>query len=192
MPPIGRRPGSADTRAILLDTARKLFADNGYDRTSVRDIATAAGVDPALIRHYFGNKDGLFRATMGWPFDPAELAARIVDGDLEGIGERLARVFLALWDQPESRGRLEAILRGAATHEESATLARQFIQDQLYQLVAAALPGPDPELRIDLAMAQLLGIAYLRYILRVEPIASESIDNLATRVAPTITSHLIG
>ncbi|WP_369640714.1 TetR/AcrR family transcriptional regulator, partial [Nocardia sp. JMUB6875] len=142
MPPIGRRPGSADTRTALLDTARKRFAENGYDRTSVRDIATAAGVDPALIRHYFGNKEGLFRATMGWPFDPAELAARIVDGDLEYIGERLTRVFLTLWDQPESRGRLEAILRGAATHEESATLARQFIQDQLYHLVATALPTP--------------------------------------------------
>jgi AcrR family transcriptional regulator len=192
MPPIGRRPGSADTRAALLDTARKCFAENGYDRTSVRDIAAAAGVDPALIRHYFGNKDGLFRATMGWPFEPAELAARIVDGDLEGIGGRLARVFLTLWDRPESRGRLEAILRGAATHEESATLARQFIQGQLYQLVAAALPGSDAELRIDLAMAQLLGIAYLRYILKVEPIASESVDRLVIRVAPVITGHLIG
>ncbi|WP_040814769.1 TetR/AcrR family transcriptional regulator [Nocardia concava] len=192
MPPIGRRPGSADTRATLLDTARKRFAENGYDRTSVRDIATAAGVDPALIRHYFGNKEGLFRATMGWPFEPAELAARIVDGELDGIGDRLARVFLTLWDQPESRGRLEAILRGAATHEESATLARQFIQDQLYQLVAAALPGNDPELRIDLAMAQLLGIAYLRYILKVEPIASESVDSLVTRIAPVISGHLLG
>ncbi|MFE3194080.1 TetR family transcriptional regulator [Nocardia sp. NPDC059240] len=192
MPPIGRRPGRADTRAVLLDTARKRFAETGYDRTSVRDIATAAGVDPALIRHYFGSKEGLFRATMGWPFAPEEIAARILDGDLNGIGDRLTRVFLGLWDTPESRGRLEAILRGAATHEESATLAREFIQGQLYQLLAAALPGPDAELRIDLAMAQLLGIAYLRYILKVEPVASEPIATLASRLAPVITAHLIG
>lgn len=192
MPPIGRRPGSADTRATLLDAARKCFAAHGYDHTSVRDIAAAAGMDPAMIRHYFGNKEALFRATMGWPFDPAELAARIVDGGIEDMGERLARIFLTLWDQPESRGRLEAILRGAVTHDESATLARQFIQDQLYHLVAEALPQSDAELRIDLAMAQLLGIAYLRYILKLEPIASESIDSLVTRVAPVITDHLTG
>ncbi|GAB2534612.1 TetR/AcrR family transcriptional regulator [Nocardia heshunensis] len=190
MPPIGRRPGHADTRAVLLDTARKRFAETGYDRTSVRDIAVAAGVDPALIRHYFGNKEGLFRATMGWPFDPEALAARIVDGELDGVGERLTRVFLTLWDAPESRGRLEAILRGAATHEESATLARQFIQGQLYQLLAAALPAPDAELRIDLAMSQLLGTAYLRYILKVEPIASEPIESLVARLTPAITAHL--
>src|ERR687884_1616275 len=99
MPPIGRRPGNPDTRQELLDTARRMFADAGYDKTSVRDIAAAAGVDPALIRHYFGSKAELFRATMGWPFEPADIAARIRSGDPGTIGGRLTQVFFELWEQ---------------------------------------------------------------------------------------------
>lgn len=190
MPPIGRRPGKTDTRDVLLDTARRRFAESGYDKTTVREIAASAGVDPGLIRHYFGSKADLFRATMGWPFEPADIAARITEGDRSAIGERLTRVFFEAWDRPESRAPLLAILRGAATHEESAVLVRQFIQGQVYAQVAAVLPGADAELRIDLAMAQLLGIAYLRYILRVEPIASEQLAELTARVAPVISAHL--
>lgn len=192
MPPLGRRPGSPDTRGVLLATARRLFADAGYDKTSVRDIAAAAGVDPALIRHYYGSKAELFRATMGWPFEPAQLATRITAGDPVDIGRNLTRVFFELWEQPDSRAPLLAILRGAATHEESATLVSEYIQGQLYAHLAAAIPGPDSELRIDLAMAQLLGIAYLRHILQVEPIASTPFDELIARVAPAISTHLNG
>lgn len=136
-----------------------MFADAGYDKTSVRDIAAGAGVDPALIRHYFGTKAELFRTTMGWPFEPAQVAAQVTSGGREEIGARLTRVFFEAWEQPDSRAPLLAILRGAATHEESASLVRQFIQGQLYRQMADELPGPNAELRIDLAMAQLLGIA---------------------------------
>ncbi|MBB5915005.1 AcrR family transcriptional regulator [Nocardia transvalensis] len=190
MPPIGRRPGKTDTRQALLDSARRKFAEAGYDKTSVRDIAADAGVDAALIRHYFGGKAELFRATMGWPFDPADIAARVVNGGRDGLGGRLTRVFFEAWDTPESQAPLLAILRGAATHEDSATLVRQFIQKQLYPQMAAALSGPDAELRVDLAMGQLLGIAYLRYIIRVEPVASESVDELVARLAPVVDRHL--
>ena len=175
---------------MLLQTARRMFAEAGYDHTSVRDIAGAAGVDPALIRHYFGSKAQLFRATMGWPFDPGQIAARITSGDRSEIGARLTQVFLGAWEQPDSRAPLLAILRGAATHEDSATLVRQFLQSQLYPQIAAVLKDPKAELRVDLAMAQLLGIAYLRHILSVEPIASTPIDELTARVAPVISAHL--
>jgi AcrR family transcriptional regulator len=192
MPPIGRRPGNPATRQMLLDTARRMFADAGYDKTSVRDIAAGAGVDPALIRHYFGTKAALFRATMGWPFEPAQVAARVTGGRRDEIGVRLTQVFFEAWEQPDSRAPLLAILRGAATHEESATLVRQFIQGQLYRQMADELPGSDAELRIDLAMAQLLGIAYLRHILGVDPIASTPVDELVAKVAPVVTTHLTG
>jgi AcrR family transcriptional regulator len=192
MPQIGRRPGNPATRQHLLDTARRMFADAGYDKTSVRDIAAGAGVDPALIRHYFGSKAELFRATMGWPFEPAQVAAQVTGGGRDEIGARLTQVFFEAWEQPESRAPLLAILRGAATHEESATLVRQFIQGQLYRQMADALPGPDAELRIDLAMAQLLGIAYLRHILRVDPVASTPMEELVARLAPVVTAHLTG
>jgi AcrR family transcriptional regulator len=192
MPPIGRRPGNPDTRQELLDTARRMFADAGYDKTSVRDIATAASVDPALVRHYFGTKAELFRATMGWPFVPAQIAAEVTGEGRDKIGARLTRVFFEAWERPDSRAPLLAILRGAATHEESATLVRQFIQGQLYRQMAAELSGPDAELRIDLAMSQLLGIAYLRYALRVDPVASTPMEELVARVTPVIQAHLTG
>jgi AcrR family transcriptional regulator len=190
MPPIGRRPGNPDTRQVLLDTARRMFADAGYDKTSVRDIAARAGVDPALIRHYFGSKAELFRATMGWPFEPAQVAAQVMGAGRDEIGARLTHVFFDAWEHPDSRAPLLAILRGAATHEQSATLVRQFIQGQLYRQMADQLRIPDAELRIDLAMAQLLGIAYLRHILRVEPIASTPVEELVARMAPVIAAHL--
>ncbi|MCV7195664.1 TetR/AcrR family transcriptional regulator [Mycobacterium angelicum] len=190
MRPIGRRPGRPDTRNAIVTTARRLFAEAGYDKTSVRDIAAAAGVDPGLIRHYFGSKAELFRATMGWPFDPAQVSARITGGDRGEIAARLTRVFFEAWERPDSRAPLLAILRGAATHEESAALVREFLHGQLYPQLAEPLSGPDAELRIDLAMAQLLGVAYLRYILQVEPIASASKDELMERVAPIISVHL--
>lgn len=186
----GRRPGNPDTRNAIVATARRLFADAGYDKTSVRDIATAAEVDPALIRHYFGGKAGLFRATMGWPFDPADIGARITDGDRGDVGARLTRVFFEAWEEPESRAPLLAILRGAATHEESARLVREFIQQQLYPQLAQPLGEADADLRIDLAMSQLLGIAYLRHILQVEPIASTPAEELIERVTPIVTAHL--
>lgn len=187
---IGRPRGKTDTRNTILATARRMFADAGYEKTSVRDISAAAGVDPAMIRHYFGSKAELFRATMGWPFEPAEIAARVTGGDRSEIGERLTRVFFDAWEQPDSRAPLLAILRGAATHDESANLVRQFIAGQVYSQMAASLPPPDAELRIDLAMAQLLGIAYLRHILKVEPVASTPVDELVRRIAPVISRHL--
>jgi AcrR family transcriptional regulator len=190
MAKIGRPRGKTDTRNVILDVARQMFADAGYDKTSVRDLAAGAGVDPAMIRHYFGSKAELFRATMGWPFAPADVAARITDGDPKKIGERLTRVFFEAWEQPESRAPLLAILRGAATHDESANLVRQFIQGQVYSQIAEGISGSDAEIRIDLAMSQLLGIAYLRHVLKVEPIASTPAEELVTRVAPVITAHL--
>jgi AcrR family transcriptional regulator len=190
MSPVGRRPGKTDTRDQILATARRLFSECGYDKTSLRDIATEAQVDTALIRHYFGTKDDLFRTTIGWPFDPQQIAGRIVEGDRDEIGRRLSEVFFEFWEQPDSRASLLAILRGAATHDESATLVRQFIQGKLYQLIASELPGPDAEIGIDLAMAQLLGVAFLRYILQVEPVASTPVAELTDRVAPALKLHL--
>lgn len=171
-------------------TARRMFAEGGYDKTSLRDIAAAAGVDPALIRHYFGSKAELFRATVGWPFDPDQFRGRILHDGPAGLAERLTRAFFELWEQPDTRAPLLAILRGAATHEESAALVRQFIEQRLYPLIADALTGADAELRVDLAMGQLLGIAYLRHILRIEPIASQPTEELITRAVPAVHAHL--
>ncbi len=171
-------------------TARRMFAEGGYDKTSLRDIAAAAAVDPAMIRHYFGSKADLFQATVGWPFDPEQLGRRILDDGRGNPAERLTRAFFELWEHPDTRAPLLAILRGAATHDESATLVRQFIEQRLYPQIATALTGADAELRVDLAMGQLLGIAYLRHILRIEPIASQSTEELIARAVPAVHAHL--
>ena len=167
-----------------------MFAEGGYDKTSLRDIAAAAQVDPALIRHYFGSKADLFRATVGWPFDPEQFSGRILDEGPDGLAERLTEAFFELWEHADTRAPLLAILRGAATHEESAALVRQFIEQRLYPQIATALGGADAELRVDLAMGQLLGIAYLRHILRIEPIASQSTEELIARAVPAVRAHL--
>jgi AcrR family transcriptional regulator len=168
-----------------------MFAEKGYDGASVRDIASAAGVDPAMIRHYFGSKATLFRATVGWPFEPEQLRERIVHGDPAHLADRLTRVFFGAWEHPDTRAPLLAILRGAATHEDSAALVRQFIEHRLYPQIAGELSGPDAELRVDLAMAQLLGIAYLRHVLRIEPLASEPAEELIARAIPAVRAHLL-
>src|SRR5690348_5605068 len=139
MPPLGRRPGRSDTRDVLVAAARRMFAEKGYDKTSVRDIAAAAGVDPAMIRHYFGGKANLFRATVGWPFEPEQLHERIVGADPGGLADRLTRVFFEAWENPDTRTPLLAILRGAATHDDSAALVRQFIEHRLYPQIATEL-----------------------------------------------------
>src|SRR5258708_29837733 len=158
----GRPRGKTDTRNVTLAAARRMCADAGYDKTSVRDVAATAGVDPAMIRHYFGSKAELFRATMGWPFEPAEIATRITGGDRGEIGERLTRVFFEAWERPESRAPLLAILRGAATHDESANLVRQFIQGEGYSEIASGPADPEAELGNALAMDNHLGRAALR------------------------------
>ncbi|WP_166902706.1 TetR/AcrR family transcriptional regulator [Mycobacterium sp. DL440] len=192
MPPRGRRPGQPGTRDELVATARRMFAEGGYDKTSLRDVAAAAGVDPALIRHYFGSKADLFRAAVGWPFDPEQFSGRLFDDGPAGLAERLTEAFFEFWEHPDTRAPLLAILRGAATHEESAALVRQFIEQRLYPQIASALGGADAELRVDLAMGQLLGIAYLRHILRIEPIASQSTEELIARAVPAVRAHLQG
>ncbi|BBX27251.1 TetR/AcrR family transcriptional regulator [Mycolicibacterium alvei] len=191
MPPRGRRPGQPGTRDELVATARRMFAEGGYDKTSLRDIAAAARVDPALIRHYFGSKADLFRTTVGWPFDPEQFSRLLLDDGTADLAERLTAAFFEFWEQPDTRSPLLAILRGAATHEESASLVRQFIEQRLYPQIATALGGADAELRVDLAMGQLLGIAYLRHILRIEPIASQSTEELIARAVPAVRAHLV-
>jgi AcrR family transcriptional regulator len=192
--PRGRRPGTSRTREALLEAARRGFAVAGYEGTTLRAIAADAGVDPALVRHFFGSKAALFRAALAWPFDPAALGRRLGAPGRPGAGERLARVFLELWDGPETRQPLLAVLRGALTHAESAELLRQFLRGQLYgrltEVLGGAVPQTEAELRVELAAAQLLGVAVLRHALRVEPLAAAPAADVVARVAPALDGYL--
>jgi AcrR family transcriptional regulator len=186
----GRRPGPSRSREAILAAARRRFAESGYDATSMRAIAAEAGVDPAVVVHFFGSKDGVFRAAVGWPFDPAGLASEITTRGQAHIAEGIARAFLGYWEDPATRASLLALLRSAMTHDASAGLLREFVVRQLFSHVVDLLDGPQADLRVSLAAAQLVGLAVLRYALRVEPVASATTEDLVAMLTPALARYL--
>ena len=191
----GRRPRteSADTRDRILTVAREEFSERGYDKTSVRGIAKAAGVDSALVHHYFGTKEQVFAAAIEVAFAPALHAPEaLADGPLDGVGERLTRFIFGVWENPATRTPLLAILRSAVNNETAATVFRRLISSQLMRRVAAQLDAPDAELRAELAAAQLVGCAMMRYVIKLEPLASADVEQIIARVAPVVQGHLTG
>lgn len=191
------RPSHADSadapaaRDRILAAAREEFSERGYEKTSVRGIAKAAGVDSALVHHYFGTKEQVFEASIEVAFGPLLSApGSIAEGTLDGVGERLARFFFGVWENPATRKALLAIIRSAVNNEVAASVFRRLISAQLLRRVAAQLDTPDAELRAELAAAQLVGIAMLRYVIKVEPLASANPEQIIARVAPVIQAHL--
>jgi AcrR family transcriptional regulator len=184
----GRRPGRSSSREDILAAARVLFGERGYDKASIRAIAGAAGVDPALVHHFFGTKEELFAAAMEFPVDPETLLPLILAGPRAQIGERLVRTFLRFWSDPRLGPQFLGIIRSATTSETGATLLREFITSRLFARVAVALEVPG--LNLNAAAAQLVGVVMFRYVLEMEPIASASDDELVALLAPTIQRYL--
>jgi AcrR family transcriptional regulator len=187
----GRRPGGADTRSALLAAARAEFADRGFDGATVRAIADRAGVDPAMVNHWFGGKEALFTAVMDLPVNPADLLAEVVPGAPENLGERLVSRFLAVWDATGG-GPLAAVVRSIAGHETAARLMRQFITGVLVPRVVATVAPDQPELRASLVGSQLIGLGMVRYVVRLEPLASADRATVVAAVAPTVQRYLTG
>jgi AcrR family transcriptional regulator len=193
---VGRRPGRQDTRGAILAAARTVFAERGYDGASIRQIATEAGVDPALVHHYFGTKDQLFLAVVQPPVNPADLVPKIVAGDPDRLGERIVATFLSVLESPVTGPAFEALLRGAFANRVSGRLIREFFAVQIIRRVARELgtvvePAELP-LRANLAASQMLGLAATRYIMKFEPIASADQATIVTAVAPTLQRYLVG
>jgi AcrR family transcriptional regulator len=187
------RTESGDTRDRILVTAREEFSERGYEKTSVRGIAKAAGVDPALVHHYFGTKEQVFEAAIEVAFAPALRAPEAIgDAPLDEVGERLTRFILGLWENPATRTPLLAIVRSAVNNETAAAVFRRLIAAQLLRRVAAQVGLPDAELRVELAAAQLVGCAMLRYVMKVEPLASADPEQIIARLAPVVQGHLTG
>jgi AcrR family transcriptional regulator len=189
----GRPAGQAsgDTRERILAAAREEFSARGYDRTSVRSIGKAAGVDPALVHHYFGTKEQVFAAAIEVSFAPAqEMPSALADGGTEGMGERVARFMLRIWENPATREPLLAVVRSAVTNDTAAAVFRGLVGRTVLARVAGELDVPDPEYRVQLAAAQLVGIVMLRYVVKVEPIASADPERLVAMVAPTLQHYL--
>jgi len=190
--PRGRRPGAPDTRAAILAAARERFAALGFARTSVRAIAAEAGVDPALVHHYFGTKDELFLAALELPVDPRQvLLPAIAAGGVDDAAERMVRAFLSVWDDPEIRVRLVAVFRGVLDTDGERLLRDGFLPVVL-EPIGVALGIDRPELRMPLVASQVVGLIVLRYIIGVEPLASLSADEIVAIYAPTLQRYLTG
>ncbi len=187
----GRRPGDQDTRAVILTAARTAFSDLGFDGATIRHIAAGAGVDPALIHHYFGSKTDLYATAIRAPFTPSEVIASIVAGGVDGMGRRLAETFFGIWEDPVSREPMLAMLRGAVTGNETATRAfREFLNQGLVAMLEPMLAGGRRRERIEMAMAHLVGIAVVRYVVGVEPLASLPAEGLVEMVSPRLQGYL--
>lgn len=186
----GRRPGTPDTRDAILAAARRGFATRGYNATSVRAIATAAGVDPALVIHYFGTKEALFTAAVGLPPALPGLIASLEALPFDDFGPALARTYLSVVDSDDSRNAILALVRSAVSHDAAAAMLREFLAAQLLPVIARRTGHPDAQLRASLIAAQLIGIAMLRHVLRVETLAKATPDEIAALVAPVIQRYL--
>ena len=187
----GRRPGHQDTREAILSAARDAFAERGYDASSIRLIAAAAGVDPALVHHYFGTKDKLFLSAVRAPFDPATVVPMVLAGGLDGIGERLVRTLLTVWDSPVG-GTAAAFVRSAVSNELIAKMMREFIVNRVLRRVAKELdlaPAEGP-IRANLVATQIAGLIMVRYIIKVEPLASASPETIAALIGPTVQRYI--
>jgi AcrR family transcriptional regulator len=186
----GRRPGASGTRDAILLAARARFAEVGYDRATIRAIALQAGVDPALVMHFFGSKQQLFLAAIELTVNPAEVVPALLEDGIDGLGKRLARFYLGMWEDPQTRDGVAGILRSAFSHEDAAALVRGFLGSELFGRLAPSVEGPDATLRVELAGAHLIGIAMARYVVRVEPLASADVETVVAAVGPTIQRYL--
>ncbi len=189
----GRRPGNPDTRRAILDAARTAFADLGFTGASMRRIAAAAGVDPALVHHYFGTKEKLFLATVEVPIDLPGLLRRIGEQGPDGLGVRLVSTMVGVWESPAGTG-LAAALRSALADPHRARMFREFLVPRIVGplIEPLGLPPDEVDLRTGLLMTQILGVITGRYLLAVEPLASLPADQLAANVGATIQRYLTG
>jgi AcrR family transcriptional regulator len=186
----GRRPGATGTREQITVAARSLFADLGYERATFRAIAGAAGVDPALVVHFYGTKDELFRQVMALPPPIADGLERLAEGPRETVGRRLAELIVGALENPASRTVVLGRIRCASSHPDAAALVRETVTRDLLRL-ATALSDDEPETRAVLVGAQVVGLALARHIVRVEPLASMSSSDVIEIYAPTFQHYLV-
>lgn len=207
----GRRAGESGTREAILDAARRLFSERGYDGATIRGIAADAGVDPALVHHYYGNKERLFAAAMQLPVVPSEVItavfaaehSRLGDRFAENIGEILVRNLLAVWEVADIRAMFLGLLRTAATNDQGVAMLREFVSSTILTALAGLL-GPaasdapsatsvaERRYRASLVASQIVGLGFTRYVLALEPIASATTEDLVAAMAPTLQRYLTG
>lgn len=188
----GRRPAGQDTRSALLDAARAVFSESGYEGATVRAIAARAGVDAAMVNHWFGGKETLFaQAVLQLPFDPQEVVHTLLEGELDTLGERIVRRFVTVWDS-SAGGVFPALVRSLASHGQAAIGLRDFLIENILDRIMSRLDADQPRLRATLCASQLIGIGMVRYVARFEPLGSADAETVVAAVAPTLQRYLTG
>jgi AcrR family transcriptional regulator len=188
----GRRPGVSGTREAILGAARRAFAEHGYQHATIRGVADLAGVDPALVHHYFGTKQELFVAAVQLPVNPVEQLMAVLDEDPGQAGRRMVETFLSVWDHAATQNPLLALIRSAVGDEHAAAMLREFITEEVLGQIAHRLGGADARLRATLVGSQIIGLAMARYIVKVEPLASAPPTQVVAAVGPTLQRYLTG
>jgi AcrR family transcriptional regulator len=188
----GRPPGASDTRDRILTNARELFARNGIGNTSIRSIATAAEVDPALVHHYFGTKEQLFAAAVHIPIDPMQVIVPLREVPVDQLGLVLPSLLLPLWDSEIGSGfiaTLRSLLAGS-----DVSLIRSFLQDVIAVEVGPRVDQPpgSGRVRVQFVASQLVGVVMARYILELEPFKSLPVQQVAETIAPNLQRYLTG
>jgi AcrR family transcriptional regulator len=188
----GRRPGPTQTRAAILAAAEAAFVEEGYAGATIRGVARAAGVDQALVLHYFESKDGLFAAALRTNPPLHGLVEVVGQGDIHDLGERLVRRYLRLWEDPETSTRLLAIFRAASMSASASAMVAEFIGEEVMAPLAEGIGSENAKVRATLAGSHLFGTSAARYVLRVEPLASLSGECLVAILGPVIQHYLTG
>ena len=188
----GRPAGASDTRERILTSARELFAQNGIDKTSIRAVAAAAGVDPALVHHYYGTKEQLFAAAIHVPIDPMEILRPLRDTPVEKLGYTLLCVLLPLWDSELGKGFIATIRSLLAGSEVG--LLRSFLQEVIAVEVGARVDNPPGSglIRVQFVASQLVGVVVARYIIELDPFKSLPVEQIAETIGPNLQRYLTG
>lgn len=188
----GRPPGTSDTRGMILAGARELFARNGFGSTTIRSVAARAGVDSALVHHYFGTKQQLFAAAIALPIDPMTILGPLRTVPVEELGLKLPSMLLSLWDSELGAGLITTLRSLLAGNEVE--LIRSFFREVVIVEVADRVDDPPGTgvLRAEFVASQLLGVVMARYIINLEPLASLPADQIAQTIAPNLQRYLTG
>jgi AcrR family transcriptional regulator len=188
----GRRSGESTTREAILAAARARFAEHGYEGATIRGIAADAGVDPALVHHFYGTKERLFVAAMRFPIVPSEALGPALEAGRDRLGETIVRTVLGLWSQPDTLEQTVGLLRAAVTNEQAADLLRGFVESAILATVAGFVDDDDAGYRTSLVATQIVGLGLARFVLRLEPLASVDDEDLVAAIAPTVQRYLTG
>jgi AcrR family transcriptional regulator len=189
----GRRPGNRDTRGEILTAARHTFAAKGFAGASVRGIAAEAGVDAALVHHYFDTKEQLFLATVDIPIVLTDLIDHVTASGLDGLGDRMIRTILSVWDS-ELQPSLVGAVRTALTDPGLTRSISEFLTLEVIGRILRTVQVPEPEAsrRAGLVASQVLGVIIGRYVLKLPPLVAQSTDQLAAAIGPTLQRYLTG